>query len=88
MAAAANSPGGSPDEYKSHIENYFASKLIPGAPSTRYCDFFFFTKKKLLDEPILYFFSLTESLQRAWGPNCWLLMNKCDTSVSPTIRNA
>ena len=39
MAAAASSPGGSPDEYKTHIENYFASKLIPGAPSTRYCSF-------------------------------------------------
>ena len=40
MAAAANSPGSSPDEYKAHIENYFASKLIPGAPSTRYYIFF------------------------------------------------
>ena len=36
LASAAQGPGSSPDEYKAHIEKYFASKLIPGAPSARY----------------------------------------------------
>ena len=72
MASAAQAPGSSPDEYKAHIEKYFASKLIPGAPSDRYA----YSQNRHTQPPILHHqhHFLTKSLQRSRGATCWLLM--------------